>query len=286
MATTFRAVLAAEPPPSVYKQACTTIQNYVGWIESQSMPSNSGGYANWSAASSTLTQLKTDAMNWVNQIFPNTLQLPSTFAVQGKNVTSQLNTLVALVAQLSNAGSQTDALLAQIGKLVQGMLPEVSNLQKAASALSASLAGFSEAMVRDLSAAANEQTILTNDLRSEENIVAQAQGQLQHERHKSCPNSGTINGLNDEINRGNQQAEFILQLMKLFGKAAADTSQCSQALKYLANYWQVLAADVQGCQQALQIAVSKPKTLAQFDLSLVQSQWSQTLTFLQQAGTA
>lgn len=286
MKSSLMTALAADAAPSVYGQACTLIQQYTSWVEGQSLPSGSGNYSNWSAAEAVLTQLKTDAMQWINQIFPDTLQFPATFALRGQGVTAQLTTLIALVGQLDGNGPPPAALTQQIQELIGQMLPAVNGLQTQSSALAASLNGFSRAMVSDDTSSAAEVQALLRDLSSERGIVASASGQLQHERSKSCPSQSTEQSLTTTINQANAQIAAIENLLPIFDEAAEQTGQCSQSLSYLANYWMALAADLTGCAQALQGATSVPTSLLPIDLKTVQTQWQQTLTFLQQAGSA
>jgi hypothetical protein len=254
-------------------------------VESQSLPADSGNYPQSTRSSTALQQLKTDAMAWVNKIFPLTAQFPATFALRALSVTVNLTTLATLVGQLK-AGPFNDAVAQQIKLLCGQMVQTVSPLQSQSTDLSNDLKGFAAAMRTDHMLSQTEAQTLWTDQGTVHGTFASANGQLQHEMSRTCPNEGTINALRRTIQQAFAELAAIHDLLALFQNAANQTGQCSQSLEYLANYWTTLAADVVGCVQALQRASTDAASLLSFDLGVVQSQWHQTLTFLQQASAA
>lgn len=269
--------LASASADQAYSQNVQYVWSFAKQIGSLSLPP-SNGYSDYCTVTAPFLKTKSDALQWVNNFYPASLQLPQQIIDDGQQITPALATLVSAAQQLQSDPNNT-ALHTAISNSAQSLATTVSGLLGQINTLVKNLQGFAAAIQQDVT---NQQIALhrlnmdTQAMAAELNALY---GRLHSLESATCPDRGAIASCQQQIQSLYQQLNAIQHLAPVLQSAAGQTSPALQGLQYLANYWASSASSTQTTLSTLQATVTAPVNVLQLDLAAAQNGWNQILKF-------
>jgi hypothetical protein len=269
--------LASASADQAYSQNVQYVWSFAKQIGSLSLPP-SNGYSDYGTVTAPFLKTKSDALQWVNNFYPASLQLPQQIIDDGQQITPALATLVSAAQQLQSDPNNT-ALHTAISNSAQSLATTVSGLLGQINTLVKNLQGFAAAIQQDVT---NQQIALhrlnmdTQAMAAELNALY---GRLHSLESATCPDRGAIASCQQQIQSLYQQLNAIQHLAPVLQSAAGQTSPALQGLQYLSNYWASSASSTQTTLSTLQATVTAPVNVLQLDLAAAQNGWNQILKF-------
>jgi hypothetical protein len=272
MSKLINAIQAGNQP---YQAACTGITHFVSMVEGESLPDigGGGGYAGFAAAQTLFISIKTDAMHWVNELFPDSTTLPQAFVNEDTPISGQLNALISACAQLSQQGVDQSQLLGIIEKGAAQLIPTVQSLQT----LSANLAQSLQACLTVMAADQGNCQAVGSALQQQLSALA---GELDHARNATSPSRSTIERLSSEIASCQQQLSEVGQLSGFFGNLVGPMADMVNGLNFLTAFWNGIVTNGRTVQAILTKASSDAAMLVKIDLQTTLQQWQGLVTYM------
>lgn len=275
------ATLSQTPANQIYVQSVAQIRSFVGWIEDQQTPAPVPGSPNSPQAINALTQMKSDSMQWINQIYPQCIELPQAFVAADSQITPSLNTLVSLAQQLSTQPDNQN-LHNDIVQAATSLSTTVGGLQNQVGGLVGSIGSSGSALLQDTNSVGTAMAGMAQDIGNERNNIYQLQGQLNHLENQTCPSKNDISACKQNIVNAQNALTQMISLITLLQQASQQASPASNGLSYMAGYWSTLQADARQVVVALGQVASDPPAVLNLDLQNAVQSWSQTLALSQQ----
>lgn len=265
--------------PEMYAQSVNDIQTAVSTLESQTVPSYAEADDAYKQAASAFTQMKTDAMQWVNQVHPADMTMPTVVVSAGSTITSALASLTTAAAQL--AGDLSNQALQQtIADQATALATDVSTLQGKISTLVTALDGFSRTLAADQQNLGNAVNALYDDMGNLQEQLSQLNGELALQ-YGTFDTSGAEQTQAD-IQSTNDQLQQTQNLYSFCAQAGSGASSALQGLDYLAGYWGSVSTQAGQVVPILQQVSNDPASVVQLDLQAASQAWAQLLTLSQQ----
>lgn len=275
------ATLSAENTTNVaaFVAAVNAVQAYSSWVQGQSIPDPD--------LNNYLTQLKSDAIQWINVIYPLYLNMPNTVASQGSTIDNDLSTLISLAEQYQN--SPSPALQTAINQALNGLISLVQGIASGVGALASDLANYYDALNgKDSGILQQAESQLQKDQQGCSAQLASNLGRLHQLQSATCPNQTAIGQCQQLVNQLQAQLQQYLNDSNELNQVAQSLGNAANGLQYLGGYWQQILADADQCVSSLQRAVNNTGVLLQLELQANLQNWNDLKSLLQQmyAGVA
>jgi hypothetical protein len=259
--------IATATPVTSYSQSAAAVRSFVAWMQTTAVPPADPG---------PFQTAQQHAMQWTNQIFPVSLQLPGSIVSWNPGISQQLTALAQVVAQLQNQ-STNSGLLDAVRQNAQALQGTITGYLNQVNTLVKALQAFSQALQGDYTDAAKALVSLQQDLTSNNNQLAALYGQLHRLQNATCPSASDIQKCSAQIASVQGQINNDQPALTVYTSLQEQLPAAIQGLQYLAGYWATLSSDAGSSAVALRRVGSDPAQVLSLDITQATQAWSATV---------
>ncbi|MEO6703079.1 MAG: hypothetical protein ABI140_06915 [Jatrophihabitantaceae bacterium] len=267
------AAFSAMPPDQRYFASVSEITNYNSTVASQSAPAGlPGGQPGITAGQQALAAAQSASLQWFNQVYPASLNVPQTIVSEAGSITSGLSELTSVASQYA-ADPGNSQLQTALTNAANSLAGQVQTLQSSCATLSTSLAGYSGALQSVAQQLGNAIGALQATMSSLQAQLNNDLGNLDSLEHATCPNSGDINAAQQVVQTDQGYLQATYQFLNQLNNFGQNANGALAGLSYLAGTWTQLASIAGSSLSALQQISNQPAVVVQLDLSQASQAW-------------
>jgi hypothetical protein len=265
--------MAEAAPDQAYVGAVAAITSFADGVSSQGEPIVPP-FEECKDAATVLAEVKGVAADWINDVYPQLLEVPRTIVAQKDAVASGLATLVSVAQQVeanpgdAQLGEQFSKAAKRLGETVAPRVAEVHQLAAAVAGFAGAVnGGLGEACQRSCAEMGLREAALANQRARDEAV-------LQSAREAFCPSESEEEAAEAALRSDGESIGQVTAFIEQMQGDVSLTQGAANGLAYATGRWQTLDAQAQAAIATLEKIQSDPVGSLAVDLAAAQQGWA------------